>query len=154
MCLEGTSEESATRSATFTGNLTHTEALRVLFEEPFSLSESVKDERVGEGAMVGRRDPSVERVGEGCVKRTKSSIWRDCDNKPDKVIVCLLSGEEIMQVGTTGEGGSVSPESEAARFLDEHVLRVSGVLRDVEDARARFWGGVREDGDGDGSDMV
>jgi hypothetical protein len=55
-------------------------------------------------------------------------------------------------VGAAGESGSVSLESEQARFLDEQVLRVSGGLREVEEARARFWGGVREDGDG--SDMV
>jgi hypothetical protein len=55
-------------------------------------------------------------------------------------------------VGATGEGGSVEPENEEARFLDEQVFRVRGGLREVEDALARFWGGVREDGDG--SDMV
>lgn len=152
MCLEETSEESATRSATFTGNPTHTEEVRVLCDEPFSFKESVKDERVGEGAMVGRRDSSVEGVGEGCVKRTKSSICRDCENNRGNVIVCLFPGDGISLVGVTGEGGSVAPESEEARFLDEQVLRVSGGLREVEDARARFWGGVREDGDG--SDMV
>jgi hypothetical protein len=76
VCLQGTGEELATRSATFTGNLRHTEVLRVLCEEPFSFNESVKDERVGDGAIVGRRDSSVEGVGEWCVKRTKSSICR------------------------------------------------------------------------------
>ena len=152
MCLQGTGEELATRSATFTGDLGHTEALRVLYEGPFSFKESAKDERVGEGAKVGRRDSSEEGVGEGCVKRTKSSIWRDCETKPGKLIACWFSGCGIFVVGTTGEGGSVAPEKEEARFLDEQVLRVSGGLREVEDALARFWGGVREDGDG--SDMV
>ena len=102
--------------------------------------------------MVGRRDSSVEGVGEGCVRRMKSSICRDCENKVGKVIVWVLSGGGILLVGTTGEGGSVAPEREEARFLDEQVLRVSGGLREVEDALARFWGGVREDGEG--SDMV
>ena len=119
---------------------------------PFSFNESVKDERVGEGAMVGRRDSSVDGVEEGCEKRTESSICSDRENKVGKVIVCLFSGGGIPQVGVVGEGGSGGPEKEVARFLDEQVSRVSGGLREVEEARARFWGGVREDGDG--SDMV
>lgn len=138
MCLEGRSEESATRSATFTGNLRHTEVLRLLDEEAFSFNGSVKDERVGEGAMVGRRDPSVEGVGEGWVKRTKSSVCRYCENKWGKVIVCLFSSGGVLVAGETGEGGSVTPEREEARFLEEQVFRVSGGLLEVEDARARF----------------
>lgn len=124
----------------------------MLWEGPFSFNDSVKDERVGEGAMVGRREPSEEGSGEGCAKRTKSSIWRDCENSPGKLIACWISGGGIFVVRATGEGGSVEPEKEEARFLDEQVLRVSGGLREVEEALARFWGGVREDGDG--SDMV
>lgn len=54
-------------------------------------------------------------------------------------------------MGLTGEGGFSAPENEEPRFLDEQVSRVSGGLRDVEDARARFWGGEREE---EGSDMV
>jgi len=42
--------------------------------ESFSLNESVKDERVGEGAMVGRRDSSVEGTREECANRSRSSI--------------------------------------------------------------------------------
>jgi hypothetical protein len=149
--LGTTSEESATRSVTFTGNLAHTGELRVLCEDSFSFNESVKDERVGEGAMVGRRDSSVEEVREGCVKRTDSNICKDCENRLGRVIACLFSDGGALRVGVTGEGGSVAPESEEARFLDEQVLRVSAGLRDVEDARARFWGGVRQE---EGSDMV
>ena len=111
----------------------------------------MKDERVGEGASVGSKDPSMEGVGEGCVKRTKSSICRDRESKLGRAIVCLSSGSGIPPVGATGEGGSVEPENEEARFLDEQVLRVSGGRREVEDALARFWGGVREE---DGSDMM
>ena len=50
-------------------------------------------------------------------------------------------------MGKSGEGGSVVPEE--VHFLDEQVLRVSGGLREVEDALARVWGGEREDGDSD-----
>ena len=116
--------------------------------ESFSLNESVKDERVGEEAMVGRMDPSVEGVGEGCVNRTKSTICRERENKLCRVIACLFSDGGVAVVGTTGEDGSIGLENEEARFLDEQVSRVSADLRDVEDARARFWGGEREDGSG------
>lgn len=114
------------------------------------MSESVKDERVGEGAIVGRRDPSVERVGEGCVNRTKSKTCRERENKVGSAMTCLFSVGGMPQGGVTGEGESAASENEEARFLDEQVLMVSGGLREVEDARARFWGGEREEG----SDMV
>lgn len=126
------------------------DGLRVLCKESFSFNESVNDERVGEGAMVGRMDSSMEGGGEGCVKRTKSSICKDLENKLGRVIVGLFSGGGILLVGDTGEGGSVEPEKEEARFREEQVLMVSGGLREVEDALARFWGGEREE---DGSDM-
>jgi hypothetical protein len=57
----------------------------------------------------------------------------------------LGSGSGVWLVGVSGEGGSVEPENEEARFLDEQVLRVSGGLREVEEALALFWGGVREE---------
>ena len=148
--FEGTSEELATRSATFTGNLARTDGLRALYEESFSFNESVNDETVGEGAIVGRMDSSMEGGGEGCVERTKSNICEDLENKLGRVIVSLFPGGGISFVGDAGEDGSVEPENEEARFLEEQVLMVSGSLREVEDALARFWGGEREDG----SDMV
>jgi len=124
----------------------------VVYEESFSLSESVNVERVGEGAMVGSRDSSVgvEEVGEGCVNRTESSTCSEREKKLGNAMVCLLSEGGMPLVGEMGEGKSAS-ENEEPRFLDEQVLRVSGGLRDVEEARARFWGGEREE---DGSDMV
>lgn len=120
--------------------------------ESFSLSVSVKDERVGEGAMVGRRDSSMERVGEGCVNRAKSSICKDRENRLGSTMACLVSEGRIPAVGVAGEGGSVAPEREEARFRDEQVSRVSAGLRDVEEALVRLWGGVREEGEG--SDMA
>lgn len=124
----------------------------MVYEESFSLSESVNVERVGEGAMVGSRDSSVgvEEVGEGCVNRTESSTCSEREKKLGNAMVCLLSEGGMPLVGEMGEGKSAS-ENEEPRFLDEQVLRVSGGLRDVEEARARFWGGEREE---DGSDMV
>jgi len=124
----------------------------VVYEESFSLSESVNVERVGEGAMVGRRDSSVgvDGMGEGCVNRTKSRTCSERENKLGSAMGCLFSEGGMPLVGETGEGKSGS-ENEEPRFLDEQVLRVSGGLRDVEEARARFWGGEREE---EGSDMV
>lgn len=134
-----------------TGDPEHTDGLRVVYRESFSLHESVKDERVGEGAMVGRRDSSVE-MGEGCVNRAKSRICRERENRLGSAMGCLLSegGMPLVGVGVAGEGESAASENEEARFLDEQVLIVSGGLQDVEDARARFWGGEREEG----SDMA
>ena len=120
--------------------------------ESFSLSVSVKDERVGEGAIVGRRDSSVEGVREGCEERAKSSIWRRRENELGSVMACLVSGGGIPLVGVASRGESTVPEKEEPRFLDEQVWMVSAGLREVEDARARLWGGVREEGEG--SDMV
>ena len=144
----------ATRSTSLAVNSVHTDGLRVVYEESFSLSESANDERVGEGAMVGRRDSSVEGVGvgEGCANRTKSSTCNERENRLGRAAVCLFSegGIPLVGVGETGEDISGS-EKEEPRFLDEQVLRVSGGLREVEEARARFWGGERE---AEGSDMV
>ena len=124
----------------------------MVYEESFSLTESVNVERVGEGAMVGSRDSSVgvEEVGEGCVNRTKSNTCSERENKLGSAMVCLFSEGGMPLVGESGEGKSAS-EKEEPRFRDEQVLRVSGGLRDVEEARARFWGGEREE---EGSDMV
>jgi len=47
-------------------DVTHTDGLRVVHVESFSLSVSVKDERVGEGAIVGKRESSVEGVIQWC----------------------------------------------------------------------------------------
>jgi len=69
-------------------------------------------------------------------------------------MACLFSNGGMPLVGGTGEGGSTAPENEEPRFLDEQVWRVSAGLRDVEDARVRFWGGVREEAEGSGSDMA
>lgn len=124
----------------------------MVYEESFSLTESVNVERVGEGAMVGSRDSSVGvvEVGEGCVNRTKSNTCSERENKLGSAMVCLFSEGGMPLVGESGEGKSAS-ENEEPRFRDEQVLRVSGGLRDVEEARARFWGGEREE---EGSDMV
>jgi len=67
-------------------------------------------------------------------------------------MACFVSGGGITLAGATGEGGSTAPEKEEPRFLDEQVCMVSAGLREVEDARARLRGGVREEGEG--SDMV
>lgn len=90
MRLRETSEELATRSTTLTGNSARTDGLRVVYEESFSLNESVKDERVGEGAIVGRMDSSVEGEGEGCVKRTKSSTCIERENRLGSAMACLF----------------------------------------------------------------
>ena len=129
--------ELATRPTTLTGNLLRTDGLRVVCEESFSFGESVKDERVGEGAIVGRRDPSMEGVGEGCVNRTKSNICRERENNLGSAMTCLFLNGGIPLVGVTGEGESTASENEEPRFLGEQVSRVSAGLRDVEDARAR-----------------
>lgn len=118
----------------------------------FSLSVSVKDERVGEGAMVGRRESSVEGVREGCGERVKSSICKKREKEFWKAMACLVSGGGIPLVGVAGEGGSSVSEKDEPRFLDEQVWMVSAGLREVEEARARLGGGVREEGEG--SDMV
>ena len=102
--------------------------------------------------MVGRRDSSVEEASERCEERVKSNIWRERENRLGSVMACLVSGGGISPVGVAGGGGSAAPEREEPRFLDEQVWRVSAGLREVEDARARLWGGVREEGEG--SDMV
>ena len=81
----------------------------------------MKDERVGEGAMVGRRDSSIEGVRETCEERAKSTIWRRRENEVGSVMACLVSGGGIPLVGLTGEGGSTAPEKEEPRFLDEQV---------------------------------
>ena len=124
-----------TRSTTCAVNSVHTDGLRVVYGESFSLSESVNDERVGEGAMVGKRESSVGVVGEGegCANRNKSMTCNERENKVGSAMACMFSeGGKAL-----GKGGSGS-ENEPPRFLDEQVLRVSGGLRDVEDARARF----------------
>lgn len=138
--------QSATRSATVR-NRSHTEVPRVVYEDSFSFNESAKVEVVGEETIVGKRESSMDgAVGEGCAKRTNSSICTERENRLYEVIACLFSGCGISFVGETGEDDSVEPDNEEARFLDEQVLRVSGGLREVEDALARFWGGVREEG--------
>ena len=143
--------EGLARSTALARNSGRTDGLRMVYEESFSLGESGKDERVGEGAMVGKRDSSVEGAGEGCVTRTKSSTCIARENKVGRTIARLFSGGGMSLVGVAGEGESAAVEKEEPRFLGEQVSRVSGGLRDVEDARARFWGGEREE---EGSAMV
>ena len=89
--------------------------------ESFSLSVSVKDERVGEGAMVGRRDSSVEGEREGCVNRAKSNICNERENKLGSAMSCFISQGGIPLVGVTGVGGPTALETEEPRFLDEQV---------------------------------
>jgi len=93
----------------------------------------------------------VEGEGEGCVNRTKSSTCSERENKVGSAIVCLFSEGGMPLVGEMGDEGKSGSENVEPAFLDEQVLRVSGGLREVEEARARFWGGEREE---EGSDMV
>lgn len=89
--------------------------------ESTSLSVSVKDERVGEEAMVGRRDSSVEEVGEEWEGRIKSSLRKERENKFSSAMVRLVLEGGAPLVGVSGEGGSAAPETEEARFLGEQV---------------------------------
>lgn len=91
-------------------------------EESFSLNESVKDERVGERAIVGSRDSSAEGVGEGCTNLMESSICKERENKLGSVMDCCLFSEGgVLSVGVSGKGGSTALETEEPRFLDEQV---------------------------------
>ena len=92
------------------------------YGESFSLNESVKDERVGERAIVGSRDSSVEGVGEGCANLTESSICKERENKVGSVMGCCLFSEGgVLSVGVSGKGGSTTLETEEPRFLGEQV---------------------------------
>lgn len=152
MCLYGNSEALAGRSTTFTGNQIHTGGLRVAHGESTSLSASAKDETVGEEAMVGRRDSSMEGVEEEWEGRIKSSFCRERESILSSAMARLDLEGGVPLVGVSGEGGSAAAEKEEAGFLDEQVLRVSGALREVEEALARLRGGEREEGEG--SDMA
>ena len=93
----------------------------MVYGESFSLNESVKEERVGEGAIVGRRDSSVGVVGEGWVNRTRSRTCMERENKLGSAMFCLVSDGGVPLGGVAGEGGSVASETEEPRFLDEQV---------------------------------
>ena len=102
-------------------NATHTDGLRVVYVESFSLSVSVKDERVGEGAIVGKRESSVEGVIQWGEERGKSNICRRRENGLGNAMTCFVSGGGITLTGATGEGGSTASEKEEPRFRDEQV---------------------------------
>ena len=92
-----------------------------MYGESTSLSVSVKDERVGDEAIVGRRDSSVEGVGEEWEGRIKSSFCNERENKVSSAIVRLVLEGGVPLVGVSGEGTSAVPEKEEARFLEEQV---------------------------------
>ena len=88
--------------------------------ESTSLSASVKDETVGEEAMVGRRDSSVEGVEEEWEARIKSSLCKERENMLSSAMARLVLEGGVPLVGVSGEGGSAAAEKEAG-FLGEQV---------------------------------